>query len=45
MDDALDGIADIEYNKKFKRIIKELFHRARKINVSMYLLRNRILEH
>ena len=27
-------IADIEYNKSFKRIIKELFYRARKINVS-----------
>ena len=26
-------IADIEYNKKFKRSIKELFYRARKINV------------
>ena len=25
--------ADIEYNKKFKRIIKELFYRAHKINV------------
>ena len=30
-----DMIADIEYNKKFKRIIKELFYRARKINVSI----------
>ena len=28
-----DVIADIEYNKNFKRIIKELFYRARKINV------------
>ena len=28
-----DMIADIEYNKKFKRIIKELFYRARKINI------------
>ena len=28
-----DMIADIEYNKKFKRIIKGLFYRARKINV------------
>ena len=28
-----DMIADIEYNKNFKRIIKELFYRARKINV------------
>ena len=26
-----DMIADIEYNKNFKRIIKELFYRARKI--------------
>ena len=30
-----DMIADIEYNKKFKRIIKEQFYRARKINVSI----------
>ena len=30
-----DMIADIEYNKKFKIIIKELFYRARKINVSI----------
>ena len=29
-----DMIADIEHNKNFKRIIKELFYRARKINVS-----------
>ena len=29
-----DMTADIEYNKNFKRIIKELFYRARKINVS-----------
>ena len=29
-----DMIADIEYNKNFKKIIKELFYRARKINVS-----------
>ena len=28
-----DMIGDIEYNKNFKRIIKELFYRARKINV------------
>ena len=27
-------IADIKYNKNFKRIIKELFYRAHKINVS-----------
>ena len=44
-----DMIADIEYNKNFKRIIKELFYRARRINISVvfitqyYLLR--ILEH
>ena len=31
-------IADIEYNKKFKRIIKELFYRARKINVSIVFI-------
>ena len=29
-----DMIADIEYNKNFKRIIKELFYRACKINIS-----------
>ena len=33
-----DMIADIEYNKKFKRIIKQLFHRARKINVSIVFI-------
>ena len=27
-----DMIADIEYNKNFKRIIKELFYRAHKMN-------------
>ena len=30
-----DMIADIEYNKNFKQIIKDLFYRARKINVSI----------
>ena len=30
-----DMIADIEYNKNFKQIIKELFYRARKINISI----------
>ena len=33
-----DMIADIEYNKKFKRIIKELSYRARKINVSIVFI-------
>ena len=33
-----DMIADIEYNKNFKRIIKELFYRARKINVSVVFI-------
>ena len=33
-----DMIADIEYNKNFKRIIKELFYRARKINVSFVFI-------
>ena len=33
-----DMIADIEYNKNFKRIIKELFFRARKINVSVVFI-------
>ena len=33
-----DMIADLEYNKNFKRIIKELFYRARKINVSIVFI-------
>ena len=33
-----DMIADIEYNKNFKRIIKELFYRARKINISIIFI-------
>ena len=33
-----DMIADIEYNKNFKRIIKELSYRARKINVSIVFI-------
>ena len=33
-----DMIADIEYNKKIKRINKELFYRARKINVSIVFI-------
>ena len=33
-----DMIADIEYNKNFKPIIKELFYRARKINVSIVFI-------
>ena len=33
-----DMIADIEYNKIFKGIIKELFYRARKINVSIVFI-------
>ena len=44
-----DMIADIEYNKKFKRVIKELSYRARKIRIYLtyllYLLCNCILEH
>ena len=32
-------IADIEYNKNFKRIIKELFYRARKINISIVFIK------
>ena len=31
-------VADIEYDKNFKRIIKELFYRARKINVSIVFI-------
>ena len=33
-----DMIADIEYNKNFKRIIKEPFYRAHKINVSIVFI-------
>ena len=33
-----DMLADIEYNKNFKRIIKELFYRAHKINVSIVFI-------
>ena len=33
-----DMIADVEYNKNFKRIIKELFYGARKINVSVVFI-------
>ena len=33
-----DMIADIEYNKSFKRIIKELFYRAGKINLSIVFI-------
>ena len=33
-----DMIADIEYNKNFNRIIKELFYRAPKINVSIVFI-------
>ena len=33
-----DVIADIEYNKNFKGIIKELFYRERKINVSIVFI-------
>ena len=33
-----DMIADIKYNKNFKRIIKELFYRACKINVSIVFI-------
>ena len=33
-----DMIAAIEYNKNFKRIIKGLFYRARKINVSIVFI-------
>ena len=33
-----DMMVDIEYNKNFKQIIKELFYRARKINVSIVFI-------
>ena len=31
-------IADIEYNKNFKKIIKELFYRGRKMNISIVFI-------
>ena len=40
-----DMSADTEYNKNFKRIIKELFYRACKINTSIVFITNRTLEH
>ena len=40
-----DMIADIEYSKNFKRIIKELFYRARKINVSIVFITQSYLGH
>ena len=33
-----DMIADMENNKKFKRIIKELFYRGRQINISIVFI-------
>ena len=33
-----DMIADIEYNKNFERIIKQLFYRTRKINASIVFI-------
>ena len=33
-----DMNADIEYNKNFKRIFKELIYRARKINLSIVFI-------
>ena len=33
-----DMIADIEYNKNFKRIIKELFYRAHKVTESIVFI-------
>ena len=35
---VFDMIADIEYNENFKRIIKELVYRVRKINVSIVFI-------
>ena len=40
-----DMIADIEYNKNFKRIIEELFYRARKINVSIEFITQSYFRH
>ena len=33
-----DMIADIEYNKNYKRIIKELFYRSRRSNKHIYCI-------
>ena len=33
-----DMISDIEYNKDFKKIIKELFYRGRKISISIVFI-------
>ena len=33
-----DMIADIEYNKNFKKMIKELFYRGRKMNISIVFI-------
>ena len=33
-----DMIADIEYNKNFKKMIKELFNRGRKMNISIVFI-------
>ena len=33
-----DMIADIEHNKNFKKVIKELFHRGRKLNVPIVFI-------
>ena len=33
-----DMISDIEYNKDFKKIIKELFYRGRKIHISLVFI-------
>ena len=38
-----DMIADILTNKKFQAIIKELFIRCRKLNISLYLSHSIIL--
>ena len=37
-----DMIADVMTNKKFPAIIKELFIRCRKLNISLFLLLNLI---
>ena len=37
-----DIIADIMTNKRFQAIIKELFIRCRKLNISLFLLHNLI---
>ena len=40
-----DMIADMISNKTFNPIVSELYIRSRKLNISLFLLRNHILKH